>query len=100
MIRLVATDLDGTLLRSDNTVSDRTRAALKAADAAGLVVVFVTGRPPRWLDAVVDVLPSAALGNALRTALTTGAVDVGPLLVLLVWTVVASIAAARWFRWD
>ncbi|WP_375491100.1 HAD family hydrolase [uncultured Jatrophihabitans sp.] len=54
MIRLVATDLDGTLLRSDNTVSDRTRAALQAAAAAGLLVVFVTGRPPRWLDDVVD----------------------------------------------
>jgi Cof subfamily protein (haloacid dehalogenase superfamily) len=54
MIKLVATDLDGTLLRSDGTVSDRTRAALRSAEAAGLVVVFVTGRPVRWLDDVVD----------------------------------------------
>jgi Cof subfamily protein (haloacid dehalogenase superfamily) len=54
MIKLVATDLDGTLLRSDNTVSDRTRAALRAATEAGLVVAFVTGRPPRWLDVLVD----------------------------------------------
>jgi hypothetical protein len=54
MIKLVATDLDGTLLRSDSTVSPRTRAALEAAEAAGLVVVFVTGRPPRWLDDVVE----------------------------------------------
>jgi Cof subfamily protein (haloacid dehalogenase superfamily) len=53
-IRLFATDLDGTLLRSDGTVSDRTRAALRAAEAAGLVVVFVTGRPARWLDDVVE----------------------------------------------
>ena len=53
-VRLIATDLDGTLLRSDDTVSDRTRAALKAANAAGLVVAFVTGRPPRWLDDVID----------------------------------------------
>ena len=53
-IRLVATDLDGTLLRSDDTVSDRTRAALRAATDAGLVVAFVTGRPPRWLDDVID----------------------------------------------
>lgn len=53
-IRLVATDLDGTLLRSDGTVSDRTRAAIKAAVDAGLVVAFVTGRPPRWLDDVID----------------------------------------------
>ncbi len=54
MIKLVATDLDGTLLRSDSSVSPRTRAALEAAEAAGLVVVFVTGRPPRWLDDVVE----------------------------------------------
>lgn len=47
--RLVATDLDGTLLRSDGTVSDRTRGALAAAEAAGVEVVFVTARPPRWL---------------------------------------------------
>ncbi|MEO6885075.1 MAG: HAD family hydrolase [Jatrophihabitantaceae bacterium] len=53
-VRLVATDLDGTLLRRDNTVSDRTRAALRAADAAGLVVVFVTGRPIRWLEDVIE----------------------------------------------
>jgi len=53
-VRLFATDLDGTLLRSDGTVSDRTRAALRAAADAGLVVVFVTGRPPRWLDDVVE----------------------------------------------
>lgn len=53
-VRLVATDLDGTLLRSDGTVSDRSRAALRAAQDSGLVVVFATGRPPRWLDDVVD----------------------------------------------
>lgn len=53
-VRLIASDLDGTLLRSDGTVSPRSRAALEAAAAAGLAVVFVTGRPPRWLDDVVE----------------------------------------------
>lgn len=47
--RLVATDLDGTLLRSDGTVSARTAAALAACAEAGVEVVFVTARPPRWL---------------------------------------------------
>jgi len=47
--RLLATDLDGTLLRPDGTVSDRTAAALAAAEEAGVTVVFVTARPPRWL---------------------------------------------------
>jgi Cof subfamily protein (haloacid dehalogenase superfamily) len=46
-IRLVATDLDGTLLRPDGTVTPRARAALRAALARGLAVVLVTGRPPR-----------------------------------------------------
>jgi Cof subfamily protein (haloacid dehalogenase superfamily) len=54
MIRLLATDLDGTLLRSDGTISARTRTALQAAEAAGLVIVFVTGRPVRWLDDVIE----------------------------------------------
>ncbi|WP_310964441.1 HAD family hydrolase [Nocardioides terrisoli] len=46
MIRLVATDLDGTLLRSDLTVSRRTRAALDRVRAAGVPVVPVTARQP------------------------------------------------------
>ncbi|MDQ2797343.1 MAG: Cof-type HAD-IIB family hydrolase [Actinomycetota bacterium] len=53
-IRLVATDIDGTLLNSQHHVSPRTRAALEAAEAAGLVVAFVTGRPPRWLDDLIE----------------------------------------------
>ncbi|MCT9090416.1 Cof-type HAD-IIB family hydrolase [Streptomyces sp. ASQP_92] len=50
--RLIATDLDGTLLRDDKTVSDRTVAALAAAEEAGIEVFFVTGRPARWMDVV------------------------------------------------
>ncbi|WP_327368649.1 HAD hydrolase family protein [Streptomyces sp. NBC_01217] len=53
-LRLIATDLDGTLLRDDKTVSDRTVAALAAAEKAGLEVFFVTGRPARWMDVVSD----------------------------------------------
>lgn len=48
-VRLVASDLDGTLVRHDGTVSARTVAAVRAARAAGVEVVAVTGRPPRWL---------------------------------------------------
>jgi Cof subfamily protein (haloacid dehalogenase superfamily) len=49
---MVATDLDGTLLRTDGTVSRRTCEALAAAEAAGIVVALVTGRPPRWMAPV------------------------------------------------
>ncbi len=46
-IRLVATDLDGTLLRHDKSVSERNRRALARARENGILVVLVTGRPPR-----------------------------------------------------
>ncbi|GAA1011976.1 MULTISPECIES: Cof-type HAD-IIB family hydrolase [Streptomyces] len=52
--RLIATDLDGTLLRDDKSVSPRTIAALAAAEEAGIEVFFVTGRPARWMDVVAD----------------------------------------------
>jgi Cof subfamily protein (haloacid dehalogenase superfamily) len=48
--RLVATDLDGTLLHSDGTVTPRTREVLAALDDRGVPVVFTTGRPIRWMD--------------------------------------------------
>jgi Cof subfamily protein (haloacid dehalogenase superfamily) len=51
-IRLVASDLDGTLLLPDETVSERTRAALAAAREAGITVVLVSGRPPRSLGPI------------------------------------------------
>jgi hypothetical protein len=52
--RLVASDLDGTLVRSDGTVSGRTRAVLARAEQAGALFVMVTGRPPRWMAAVAE----------------------------------------------
>jgi Cof subfamily protein (haloacid dehalogenase superfamily) len=51
-IRLVASDLDGTLLGPEASVSDRTRAALARVRQAGIVVVLVTGRPPRAVRAI------------------------------------------------
>ncbi|HUQ57530.1 Cof-type HAD-IIB family hydrolase [Lentzea sp.] len=46
MIRLIATDLDGTLLQPGGVLSDRTRATL---NAVGADVVIVTARPPRFV---------------------------------------------------
>ena len=54
--RLIATDLDGTLLRDDKTLSSRTIAALAAAEEAGVEVFFVTGRPARWMGVVAGHL--------------------------------------------
>jgi len=47
--RLVASDLDGTLLKADGTVDDRTRSAIASAEAAGALIVFCTARPHRWM---------------------------------------------------
>ncbi|MDT9681845.1 HAD family hydrolase [Streptomyces sp. TRM76323] len=54
--RLVATDLDGTLLRPDDTVSQRTRDALAAATAAGAAHIVVTGRSVPWTRHILDDL--------------------------------------------
>ncbi|MGI5212684.1 HAD family hydrolase [Plantactinospora sp. CA-290183] len=54
--RLVATDLDGTLLRSDRTLSARTAEVISRISAGGTQVVLVTGRPIRWLNQVYDQL--------------------------------------------
>lgn len=43
-VRLIATDLDGTLLRSDQTISDRTFEVLAQAQAQGVTIVAATGR--------------------------------------------------------
>lgn len=47
MIKLVAIDLDGTLLNGKKTISPRNKAALIAAKAQGVKVVICTGRPLR-----------------------------------------------------
>lgn len=47
--RVLACDLDGTLLRSDGTLGERTRRALAVAEAAGALVVLCTARPVRWV---------------------------------------------------
>jgi Cof subfamily protein (haloacid dehalogenase superfamily) len=55
---LIATDLDGTFLSPDGSVSKENSAAVVAAQAAGIPVLFATGRPVRWLDVIRD-LPGA-----------------------------------------
>ncbi|MEV4994162.1 HAD family hydrolase [Streptomyces niveus] len=54
--KLVATDLDGTLLGEDHTVSARTREALTAATAVGAAHIIVTGRAVPWTRGILDDL--------------------------------------------
>lgn len=60
--RLIATDMDGTLLRWDDTVSDATVAELARWRADGVPVVLATGRPPRWMRRIREVV---ATGTAV-----------------------------------
>ncbi|MDG6110030.1 Cof-type HAD-IIB family hydrolase [Dactylosporangium aurantiacum] len=68
--RLVATDLDGTLVGQDRTVSRRTAEVLRRLDAAGVLIVLVTGRPIRWLHPVYDQLPVAPIAICANGAAT------------------------------
>ncbi|MDT0267159.1 HAD family hydrolase [Streptomyces sp. DSM 44915] len=54
--RLIATDLDGTLLQPDETISGRTREALRAAMATGAQHIVVTGRAVPWTRSILDDL--------------------------------------------
>lgn len=54
--RLIASDMDGTLLRWDDTVSETTVAELERWRADGVPVVLATGRPPRWMHRIREVL--------------------------------------------
>lgn len=99
-VRLVACDLDGTLLRPDGTVAPRTAAALADAEDAGLDVVFVTGRPHRWL---VDLAEHVAGHGVAICANGASVVDVAGLRVLeehgMDRDVVAAVAARLRAAW-
>ncbi|MFB7999110.1 HAD family hydrolase [Streptomyces sp. NPDC056002] len=65
---LIATDLDGTLLRGDDTVSGRTRGALAAAAAAGARHLVVTGRPAPRVRPLLDELGGTGLAVCAQGA--------------------------------
>ncbi|RKS80277.1 hypothetical protein CLV35_0703 [Motilibacter peucedani] len=69
MIELLASDLDGTLVRSDGSISQRSVEAIRAAEQAGVTVVFVTGRPPRWLGDVARATGGSGLAICTNGAL-------------------------------
>ena len=66
--RLVATDVDGTLLDPDDRVTPRATAVIDRLIAAGVSFVLVTGRPPRWIP------PSSRARHARLAICANGAV--------------------------
>jgi Cof subfamily protein (haloacid dehalogenase superfamily) len=70
---MIASDVDGTLLDDDEKITARTREAVHAAVDSGAQFVLATGRPPRWVQPVVD-----ALGLAPMAVCANGAVIYDP----------------------
>jgi len=92
---LVASDLDGTLLRSDHTVGPRTLAMLDRLKAEGIPFVMVTGRPRRWLPPVLE-----QTGPRGPVVCANGALVVDPvtLSTLIEWTIPAAVLASTTAR--
>jgi Cof subfamily protein (haloacid dehalogenase superfamily) len=60
--KLIATDLDGTIVHHDGTITGRTLAAFSRARELGVEIWFITGRPPRWMGEIKDAF---GYGNAI-----------------------------------
>lgn len=71
--RLVATDIDGTLLNPDRVVGDSTRKAIAELQRRGIPVVLVTARPPAMITAI-----HRDLGLTSPIIASTGAVVYDP----------------------
>ena len=89
-IRLVALDLDGTLLSQHNQITPRTRQAIADAAARGTAIVLATGRP------LCSIPPVAAQLPGLRYAITSNGAavwDLGPRPLAAVYSRYADAAA-------
>jgi ABC-2 type transport system permease protein len=85
----------------------RAEATLAAANLIYLVLLVLGGVAfplsdfSSGVQRVLELLPISALSSGLRVVLESGgSVPLHDWLTLIVWTVVGSAAAARWFRWD
>lgn len=74
-VKLLALDLDGTILTDEKHVTERMAAALHAAVDAGLITVYVTGRPltgiPDELMAIPHIRYAITSNGAVTTDLQT-----------------------------
>ncbi|GAA1973943.1 HAD family hydrolase [Catenulispora subtropica] len=73
--RLIACDLDGTLVRHDGTVSRRTVAVFAKLEEAGVPFVFVTGRPPRLMEQIAVAFDPRGTASCPRAVCSNGAYD-------------------------
>lgn len=73
--RLVATDVDGTLLNPSDEVTPRAAAVIGRLVAGGTAFVLVTGRPPRWIPPIVAQLPMTRLAVCANGGVLYDAVE-------------------------
>lgn len=72
-IKLVAIDLDGTLLNSRHRLSARNRAAIESAQQLGVAVVLATGKTRQAAEDLIDTLGIAAPGVYMQGLITYNA---------------------------
>ena len=68
--------------------------------AAAGGIIIPTGHLPGIVQPFIEVLPSAALGDALRSALIDSQFNISAALILLAWTILGGLGAVRWFKWS
>jgi len=63
--KLIASDLDGTIVAHYGEISQRTINVFREAHSLGIHIFFVTGRPPRWMPEIKEAfgMGSAICGN-------------------------------------
>ncbi|NKY56234.1 Cof-type HAD-IIB family hydrolase [Nocardia flavorosea] len=89
--KLVASDVDGTLIDPFERVTARTRDVVAALVADGVQFVLATGRPPRWIAPVV-----AGLGFAPLCVCGNGAVLYDPETDRVLSTTVLDVPTLAW----
>ena len=63
--KLIASDLDGTIVAHYGDITQRTIDAFRKAHSMGIEIYFVTGRPPRWMPEIKEAfgIGKAICGN-------------------------------------
>jgi Cof subfamily protein (haloacid dehalogenase superfamily) len=79
VIELLLADVDGTLVRSDKSLSERTVGAVQALHDAGVHFAITSGRPPRGMEMLVEPLslqtPIAAFNGGLMVTPELGVLE-------------------------
>ncbi|MER2133042.1 MAG: ABC transporter permease [Arthrobacter sp.] len=63
-------------------------------------IILPAASLPADVEPFVQLLPSAALGDVMRSALIETQFNLSATLILLAWTILGGLAAVRWFKWS